>query len=52
MLLDVFTERGIYVKRNGRWVRYALAHFKYNDPIVNTLAVFIGFLLGAIAFGV
>jgi len=52
MLLDVFTERGIYVKRNGRWVRYALAHFRYNDPLANTLAVFIGFLLGAIAFGV
>ncbi|MFP3065514.1 MAG: DUF1286 domain-containing protein, partial [Sulfolobus sp.] len=27
MLLDVFTERGIYVKRNGKWRRVALAHF-------------------------
>ena len=35
MFLDVFTEKGIYVKRDGRWVRYALAHFKYNDPLAN-----------------
>ena len=29
MLLDVFTERGIYVKRNGKRRRVALAHFSY-----------------------
>jgi hypothetical protein len=52
MLLDVFTEKGIYVKRDGKWARFALAHFKYNDPTVNGLAVFIGFLLGVTAFGV
>jgi hypothetical protein len=51
MLLDVFTEKGIYVKKDGKWVRFALAHFKYNDPTVNGLAVFIGFLLGITAFG-
>jgi Na+/phosphate symporter len=45
MFLDVFTERGIYVKRNGRWVRYALAHFRYNDPLANGLAVLGGMLL-------
>jgi hypothetical protein len=45
MLLDVFTERGIYVKRNGRWVRYALAHFRYNDPLANGLAVLGGMVL-------
>jgi hypothetical protein len=51
MLLDVFTEKGIYVKRGGKWARFALAHFRYNDPTVNGLAVFIGFLLGVTAFG-
>lgn len=51
MLLDVFTEKGIYVKKDGKWVRFALAHFRYNDPTVNGLAVFVGFLLGITAFG-
>jgi hypothetical protein len=51
ILLDVFTEKGIYVKRDGKWARFALAHFKYNDPTVNGLAVFVGFLLGITAFG-
>jgi hypothetical protein len=51
MLLDVFTEKGIYVKKDGKWVRFALAHFKYNDPFANGLAVFVGFLLGVTAFG-
>jgi len=45
MFLDVFTERGIYVKRNGKWVRYALAHFRYNDPLANGLAVLGGMVL-------
>jgi hypothetical protein len=42
MLLDVFTEKGIYVKRDGQWTRFALAHFRYNDPLANGLASFIG----------
>jgi len=45
MILDVFTERGIYVKRNGKWERYALAHFKYNDPLANGLAILVGTML-------
>jgi len=49
MLLDVFTEKGIYVKKEGKWVRYALAHFKYDDPFANGLAMLIGFVLGAVA---
>jgi hypothetical protein len=49
MMLDVFTEKGIYVKKDGKWVRFALAHFKYNDPTVNGLAVLIGFVLGFIS---
>ena len=45
MLLDVFTEKGIYVRRDGRWVRFALAHFRYDDPSVNGLASVAGILL-------
>ncbi|WP_338598500.1 DUF1286 domain-containing protein [Sulfolobus tengchongensis] len=45
MLLDVFTERGIYVKKKGRWARYALAHFKYNNPGVNGLAILAGIIM-------
>ena len=45
MLLDVFTEKGIYVRKNGKWRRFALAHFRYNDPGVNGLASFAGFIL-------
>jgi hypothetical protein len=42
MLLDVFTEKGIYVKRDGKWTRFALAHYRYNDPLANGLASLIG----------
>jgi hypothetical protein len=52
MLLDVFTEKGIYVKKDGKWVRFALAHFKYNDPFINTLAIITGILLLLLSFGV
>ena len=45
MLLDAFTEKGIYVKKNGKWVRFALAHFRYDDPIANGLATVLGVLM-------
>jgi len=45
MLLDVFTERGIYVKRNGKWRRFALAHFSYDNPLVNGLAILLGVIM-------
>lgn len=50
MLLDIFTERGIFVKKNGRWRRFALAHFRYNNPAVNGLAIFIGAVMLYLAF--
>ena len=49
MLLDVFTEKGIYVKRDGKWQRFALAHFRYNDPIANGLAGLLGVIMIFIA---
>ncbi|MUN30070.1 DUF1286 domain-containing protein [Sulfolobus metallicus DSM 6482 = JCM 9184] len=45
MLLDVFTERGIYHKVNGRWRRFALANFSYDNPIVNGLAILLGVIM-------
>ncbi|AYN75599.1 DUF1286 domain-containing protein [Saccharolobus solfataricus] len=33
LFLDVFTERGIYVKKYGRWKRFALAHFRYDNRL-------------------
>jgi len=45
MLLDIFTERGIYHKVNGRWRRIALAHFSYYNPIVNGLAILLGVIM-------
>ncbi|WP_126449724.1 DUF1286 domain-containing protein [Sulfodiicoccus acidiphilus] len=45
LLLDAFTEKGIYVKNGGRWTRYALAHFRYNNPFANGAAIITGVLL-------
>jgi len=44
MLLDVFTERGIYVKRNGKWRRFALA-LSYDNPLANSSAILSGVLM-------
>lgn len=45
LFLDIFTERGIYVKKKGKWRRFALAHFRYNNPIANSIAILLGFAL-------
>ncbi|QXJ30352.1 DUF1286 domain-containing protein [Saccharolobus shibatae] len=45
MLLDVFTERGIYVKKYGKWRRFALAHFRYDNPAINGLAIIAGVIM-------
>ncbi|MGC9050330.1 DUF1286 domain-containing protein [Pyrobaculum sp.] len=51
LLLDAFTEHGIYVRRNGRYERFAFAHLRHNDPMANglttmfsLLAIIAGFL--------
>lgn len=49
MLLDIFTEAGIYVKKNGKWERVALAHLRFNDPLGNGFAMAIGLLMLFIA---
>ncbi|ACP50054.1 Protein of unknown function DUF1286 (plasmid) [Sulfolobus islandicus Y.N.15.51] len=45
LFLDVFTERGIYHKVNGKWRRFALAHFSYDNPLVNGLAILLGIIM-------
>ena len=45
LLLDAFTEHGIYVRRGGRYRRFALAHLRYNDPAANGLAAAISLLV-------
>ncbi|ABP96336.1 protein of unknown function DUF1286 [Metallosphaera sedula] len=45
MFLDMFTEAGVYVRRRGKWRRYALAHFRYNNPLANGVAILLGFLM-------
>jgi len=53
MFLDMFTEAGVYVKKGGKWRRYALAHFRYNDPFANGLAALAGiFMLLASIHGI
>ncbi|BCS93992.1 MAG: hypothetical protein MjAS7_2600 [Metallosphaera javensis (ex Sakai et al. 2022)] len=42
LLLDLFTERGIYVRQGRRWTRFALAHFPYDSIFVNGLAILAG----------
>lgn len=45
MFLDAFTEKGIYIKRNGKWERFALAHFSYDNPAVNGLMIVVGIMM-------
>jgi len=45
MLLDIFTEKGIYHKVDGKWRRIALAHFSYDNPFANGLAFLLGILM-------
>lgn len=45
MLLDIFTEKGIYHKVDGKWRRIVLAHFSYNNPFANGLAFLLGILM-------
>ncbi|EZQ02029.1 hypothetical protein CM19_11190 [Candidatus Acidianus copahuensis] len=52
MLLDVFTERGIYIRKNKRWTRFALAHFRYDNLVINSLAIFIGIVMLYVALSI
>ncbi len=45
MILDVFTENGIFIRKNKKWKRFALMHLKYNNKIINAIVIFIGISL-------
>ncbi|AEA12986.1 hypothetical protein TUZN_1515 [Thermoproteus uzoniensis 768-20] len=45
LFLDAFTEHGIYVRRNGRYKRFAFAHLRYNDPTANGLTAAFSILI-------
>ena len=45
ILLDAFTKTGIFVKKNGKWKRAAIAHFKYDNPVLNGLAILAGIIM-------
>jgi hypothetical protein len=45
MFLDIFTEKGIFHKVDGKWRRIALAHFSYDNPFANGLAMLLGILM-------
>ncbi|MEL9990523.1 MAG: DUF1286 domain-containing protein [Thermoproteus sp.] len=45
MLLDALTEEGIYVKREGKWRRWAIAHFRYNNFVANGIAALAGIIM-------
>lgn len=50
MLLDMFTGNGIYVKKQGIWQRFALAHRKFNDPLANNTAKILGVVMLLLSF--
>ena len=45
MLLDIFTEKGIYKKKDGQWARFALAHRRFDDSLANGIASALGILM-------
>ena len=50
LFLDLPTEEGIFVKKNGRFNRFALAHIKYNDLFWNTVFQLIGIAFVILTF--
>ena len=50
MILDIFTEAGIYAKKDGKWKRVAFAHFAYDDPFINGISSVLGLLMLFFAF--
>ncbi|BCU68612.1 hypothetical protein HS7_20490 [Sulfolobales archaeon HS-7] len=50
MILDAFTEAGIYVKKEGKWTRFALAHYRYDNSFINGAAIFLGFVMLVLSF--
>ncbi|MFG1389691.1 DUF1286 domain-containing protein [Acidiplasma aeolicum] len=50
LFLDAFTQGGIYIKSKKHWRRFAIAHLRYNNKIINATTAFFGIFLIIISF--
>jgi hypothetical protein len=50
LAMDIITEGGIFVKKNGRFQRYAISHIRYNDMFWNLFYQVIGIALIILVF--
>ena len=50
LAMDIITEGGIFIKKNGRFQRYALAHIKYDDIFWNSFYQLIGIAIIILIF--
>jgi len=50
LLMDVITEGGIFVKKRGRFQRFAIAHIKYNNVFWNTFFQIVGIAILILTF--
>nr|KJR72757.1 MAG: hypothetical protein TU36_00020 [Vulcanisaeta sp. AZ3] len=52
LLLDAFTEHGIYVRQGNHWKRWGIAHMRYDNPLGNGLATLTGIMLVVLVIAV
>ncbi|MEM3292742.1 MAG: hypothetical protein QXY60_08415, partial [Saccharolobus sp.] len=47
ILLDAFTKTGIPIKKDkkGKWICISLTDLKYNNPVLNSLAILAGIIM-------
>jgi hypothetical protein len=45
LFLDIFTEKGIYVRRNNRWKRFYISRFRYDNKVLNGIASTLGIIM-------
>jgi hypothetical protein len=45
LAIDIITEDGIFVKKNGRFQRFALAHIKYDSFLWNSVFKIVGLFI-------
>ena len=50
LCMDVITEGGIFIKKNGRFQRFAVAHLAYNNPAWNLFFQIAGVAVIALIF--
>lgn len=45
MFLDSLTEHGVFIRRGGKWVRFAILRARYNNAVLNGLFTVLGLLM-------